>query len=298
MLKQILSKIFIRARNAKNVLTNSTYRFVSFRDLVEMTDAWLLDRVWDYDLIIGVPRSGLLVANLLSLRLSIPLTTPETVGDISWLSKRIPQVANSKFGRVVIVDDSLSSGDTMEEVFELVKSKLPNTQIDKAVLIIKPGEESRADFYHKVIPQPRIFEWNVLHSKKATTIGFDLDGVLCEDIPYGLESDNLRYIEWISNVKRYLVPSYEIDFIISNRLEKYRPQTEEWLKKQGVKYKELFLCPADSKEERKALNPAHKTRVLLDTKPNLFLESSREESIQLSKDTGIPILCISEKVLY
>jgi orotate phosphoribosyltransferase len=50
---------------------------VEYRTVAQLDDAvvsWLADLPRDIDIVAGVPRSGLLVANLLALHLNIPMT--------------------------------------------------------------------------------------------------------------------------------------------------------------------------------------------------------------------------------
>ena len=44
---------------------------------------------------------------------------------------------------------------------------------------------------------------------------------------------------------------YEINTIVTSRLEKYREPTEKWLKDHGVKYKQLIMLDLPSAEERR-----------------------------------------------
>ena len=54
---------------------------------------------------------------------------------------------------------------------------------------------------------------------------------------------------------------------VSNRLEKYRSSTEEWLTKHGVIYKELVLWKIPSKDEREGKLAQNKIESLLRINP-------------------------------
>lgn len=111
--------------------------------------------------------------------------------------------------------------------------------------------------------------------------------------------DEKVYTGWIRNAKPYLIPAFEIDTIISMRLEKYRSDTEEWLARHDVRYGKLMLCDVQIGEEREGKRLVqHKIELLLKTKPWWFWESSFSEAKQIWEATKIPVLCIDEMVLF
>jgi hypothetical protein len=56
---------------------------------------------------------------------------------------------------------------------------------------------------------------------KFGMVGFDLDGVLCEACS---NDKNDACLKFLSTARLYLIPEYESDYIITSRLEKYRPR--------------------------------------------------------------------------
>ena len=152
------------------------------------------------------------------------------------------------------------------------------------------------DLYHEILPGLGLFEWNVLHSKKTDTLVSDLDGVICEDCAPEIDSNEELYCEWIKNAKPYLIPAFEIDVILSSRLEKYRHATEEWLNRHRVKYKKLILWDIPSKEERNFAK--FKIDQLIKIKPGFIWESNSSESEQIWKATKTPTLCVDEMILF
>lgn len=272
------------------------YSFTSFADMLKIVDTWLSGGDWNFDLVVGIPRSGLLVANLIALRLEKPLSTIDSLTNGSiWLSKLIKKP--SEYKKVLLVDDSISTGESMRVARECLQKLLPHATLTTAALIASDESAALVDRYATIIQPRRIFEWNMLHSKKGR-VGFDLDGVLAEEIPHGLESDEPAYIEWITGVRSHLIPTYKIDVIITNRLQKYRVHTEGWLKEHGVRYGELIMCPAGSKDERKRMKIPHKIAALSEYNPDVFFESDEAESDLIARETGIPVLCTTTKRIY
>ena len=291
-----ISKLYLRARSLKRNIIGGKYNFVTVDELVIWTTNWIKSFPNSYDVIVGIPRSGLLVANIITLKLGKLLTTPELFGMTHfWKSKLINR--KGEYKNILLVDDSITSGKTMKESLQLLRSHCGNLNITKAALIATEDSKNLVDLYYRIIPHPRVFEWNLLHAKKGK-LSSDLDGVICENCPPGVDSDEELYTKWIRNAKPYLIPSFEIDVILSNRLEKYRSETEEWLAKHGVRYKELILWDIQYKQERDGKHAQRKIEVLLKIKPAMFWESSFAEAKQIWKATKIPTLCIDEMILF
>jgi hypothetical protein len=190
-------------------------------------------------------------------------------------------------------------GKTMEENFQLLRSHREDLNITKAALIATETSKDSVDLYYRIVNLPRLTEWNLLDTKLGwTKLASDLDGVICENCPPGVDSDEELYTAWIKNAKPYLIPTFEVDMIVSSRLEKYRSDTQKWLAKHGVRYKELFLWGIQSKQERKGKHAQHKIEIFLRKKPDMIWESSLDESVQIWEDIRIPTLCIDEMILF
>jgi hypothetical protein len=290
------SKLYLRSRRLALGITGLGIRFVTLNELFVWTNEWLRSFPTTYDVIVGIPRSGLLVAGIIATKLGKPLTTPELFVQDRFWGKEDVNNKKREYKRILLVDDTIDRGTTIEENFQLLHSHFRNLNITKAVLIATETSKDSVDLYHKIIPYPRAYEWNFLDSKTGK-LGSDLDGVLCENCPPGVDEDEKLYTAWIKNAKPYLIPKFEIDIIVSSRLEKYRSDTVKWLARYGVRYKELFLWGIQSKEERRGRNAQHKIEVFLKKKPDMIWESSFHESKQIWEATKIPTLCIDEMIL-
>ena len=183
----------------------------------------------------------------------------------------------------------------MRENAELLKIHCPDVTVRTAALVVTEETKSHVDLYYKQMHFPRAAEWTLMHHKRGK-LASDLDGVLCENCPKGIDSDEKRYIEWMQNAKPYLIPAFEIDFIITSRLEKYRLQTEAWLQKHGVRYKDLLMWDIPSKADRKGRYAEHKINQIIRIKPDLFWESTLSQAQKIHSQAGIPCLCFDEMV--
>lgn len=300
----LTSQAFLKGRQLKRRLKGKNFNFVSVAEASAWTLEWVKEFPQRYDLVIGVPRSGMFVASLIALKLGRPLTTPELVVKGEYWHSRVvkDKLPFSAVRNVLLVDDSMDSGRAMARAEEDLRALDDTINVHKACLIVRPDKRTEVDLYYKLLEPPRVFEWNILHRKIASYFGHgvlavDLDGVLCANCPPGVDGDEAQYLDWLDNARPYLIPEFEIDAIVTCRLEKYRPQTVGWLEKHNVKYKQLCMWDIDSKAERRGKLAQHKIAELLRIKPDMYWESTAVQSEAIWKATSIPTLCIDEMVL-
>ena len=277
-------------------LFRGSWHYVTIEELSEYTTQWVKQFPENYDVVVGLPRSGLMVAAMIGGKLGKPITTPELFSTHVWMSKR---AESREVKRVLLVDDSFKTGTSMRQAKEtLLKTiKDPKISVTTAAVIISPGCEQYVDLFYTKISSPRIFEWNLLHDHKGV-VAVDMDGVLCKDPPPLLDEDEAMYRDWISTVEPYLIPHFTIDVIVSNRLEKYRAETEAWLKKQRVSYKELRMWNLEeSKMRREGSKARHKIQNILEIKPFMFWESSRKDAEEIVSATRVPVWCVEDNIV-
>jgi hypoxanthine phosphoribosyltransferase len=291
-----VSRLYLRWKSVEHDLVGWTYGFVTFAELMTWTNEWVRSFSQTFDVVVAIPRSGLLVGSIIALKLGKPLTTPELlVADRYWMSTQMRDPVQPR--RLLLVDDSLSSGKTFERSLAMVRAARPGCDITRAALIVTPEAKRLVDLYHVEMPQPRLFEWNMLHVKKGV-LATDLDGVLCENCPPGVDADDVRYGAWVQSARPYLIPSFHIDCVVSSRLERYRADTEAWLARHGVRYGALILWDIASKAEGRGRHAHHKIEQLLRLKPEMFWESNGAQARDIWRATRIPTLCIDEMRLF
>lgn len=297
------NRAFMRTKNLKRNLAGRKFKFVSIDQATVWTNEWIKTFPEQYDLIVGVPRSGVFIASIVALRLGKGLTTPALLADGEyWHSSRAgPKLALDQFRNVLIVDDALDKGRAMGKAKEAVLKANPDFSVTCASLLVKEETKHLADLYHVVMEPPRTYEWNIMHRKIASYAGkgilaVDMDGVLCANAPKGADADEAWYLEWMRNANPYLIPGFEIDIILTSRLEKYREQTECWLRENDVRYKELHMWDVPDKSLRKGF-AKYKIDALLSIKPDMYWESDWEISQRIWDETRIPTLCIDEMTM-
>ncbi|OGT57685.1 MAG: hypothetical protein A3E01_02805 [Gammaproteobacteria bacterium RIFCSPHIGHO2_12_FULL_63_22] len=265
--------------------------FVSYAQLAKDVTDWCSRLPRDIDAVIGVPRSGIIPASMIALQRNIPiLYSGLESGTSNRCSKRLLE-------RVLVVDDSLDSGKSMERMKSWIHARYSGSTIRFEYAAVYPSHESRVtkvDRWYRVVQGPRAFEWNLFHAGNMATACLDMDGILCLDPPPAAIADDAKYEAWLPNATPFHLPTVPIYAIVTARLERYRTATAEWLRQHGVKFTQLIMAPFERKAELWAAG--HGTwkggiyRELDAAK--LFVESSRPQAKEIKRLAGKPVICL------
>lgn len=257
------------------------------------------------DLIVGIPRSGMIPAYMIGMILSKQVITLNEFFINTYeleTTSRINFTNNIK--NILIVDDSIFSGNT----FVKVKNKINQLELNKkynltylAIYYKAEDYKNFIDLALKKVLSPRLFQWNYLNHRFLGTSAFDIDGLLCQDPSNEENDDGIKYKQFLLNAKPLYIPQYKIPYLITSRLEKYRPETEEWLKKNEIKYDHLIMLNNCTAKERQKLNLHAKFKAKQYSQLNdiqLFMESDRNQAIEISKLTKKLCFCTSTDELF
>lgn len=280
--------------------------YKSFADLADDIKDWLIKLPNDYDLIVGVPRSGMLPANLLALYRNLPLTDIQGLMErrLLYSGRRINIKDNQLFSKkdlkVLILDDSVNSGKQMKVVRNRVDSKDCHFDIDYGAVYTSNNGRRVVDNYYEVIDLPRCFEWNIFHHGMLSDSCVDIDGILCRDPTREENDDGHNYKNFVKNVQPYIIPTKKIGWLVTCRLEKYREHTEMWLRKNNVIYNNLVMMDLpDMKARQRASNHAKfKSKIYNQTKAKFFLESSINQAKEIAARTGKYVFCMENNKVY
>jgi orotate phosphoribosyltransferase len=259
--------------------------FVTYAQLAEDVTKWSSRLARDFDAVLGVPRSGIIPASIFGLHRNIK------VGDLKGTFKGGFRDGKRIVKKVLVLDDSSLTGKSILRARTQSRT-LPFDCTFGAVYATRRALP-HLDCYFKILPTPRIFEWNIYHHSILRHACVDIDGVLCVDPTTAENDDGKRYIQFLKTARPLHLPTVEVAALVTNRLEKYRPQTEEWLAQHNVKYKKLVMHPAKSKAERiKMGHVTTKAREYANINYSLFIESSKRQSSGIHRATQKPVLCV------
>ena len=255
----------------------------------------------DIDLVVGIPRSGLLPANLIGLTANIPVTDIDrfvegkTYGFGSTKHWAGLQTDADSWRRVLVIDDSIDSGRSMSEARQLIRDRLGDRDsiLYGAVYGI-PGGHAEADIVLETVPHARVFQWNLLHHKILSQSCVDIDGVLCVDPTDEQNDDGAAYEHFLASAVPLLRVTQKVRYLVTSRLEKYRRHTEEWLAANQIQYDELIMLDLPSAQERRRLgiHGSFKADLYRASDALLFIESEASQAAEIARRSGKPVLCV------
>lgn len=274
--------------------------FKSLGDLDRDILRWIPSLPPGIEAIVAIPRSGLLVGSILSLQTNLPMTDVERFleGRLieSGLSKRTGWSSSEFFSRrrkVLVLDDSVCSGTQLKKTRADLAPMAEKHDLVFGALYVVPGAESFVDCHLEVLPAPRLFAWNLMHSTQLADACVDIDGILCRDPLAEENDDGPKYDEFLRTVPPKIKPSRKIRALVTCRLEKYRPQTAQWLRNNGIDYEELVMWNLPDGKARLAHggHGAFKAGVYTRLGTSLFIESSASQAVDIARHSGKWVVC-------
>lgn len=273
--------------------------FRSFSDLARTITNSLHLLPADLDLIVGIPRSGLLVASLIALELNLPLADLYGFSEGSLLGAGttrknrhwISSVAESK--HALVIDDSVLTGTAIGTAKAVIEAMKTRGKITYAAVYAAKSSLSFVDLYFELCEPPRMFEWNFMHHPHISNWCVDIDGVLCRDPSESENDDGVNYLGFLESTLMRVKPTYEIGWLVSSRLEKYRLETEAWLNKHNIRYRNLVLLDGCTADQRRtgALHGKFKAAVYCKVNAALFIESDLGQAREIARLSGKPVIC-------
>lgn len=260
-------------------------RFRGFADLNRAIVRALPELPRDLDLVVGVPRSGMLVANLLALHLNLPFTDLEGFLEgrlIGTGRRKLRDRADVGTRKALVVDDSVASGREMRRVRARVSEAGLEDEVLFAAAFVRPEGTDLVDFAFEILPGKRCFEWNIMHHPWLNYCCVALEEVLSACPPPG--SGGGRFPP---ESKALHLPAVEIGHVFSFHPESERPAVAAWLAKHGVRHGELVMAgrPED------ALRTL--TRAYRDSRARLLIVGDHASAAAISQRAGLPVLSLT-----
>ena len=271
------------ARTCKQVFrpVKHNWHVITFEDVFGLAVDWADILPKDFDCIIGVPRSGLLIANVLATKMGKPLSTADDfVRGIVWCSK--DHEKPSVYKRVLLVEDAVDSARAMKADIEKLHQYNPSLDVKTACLspTSKAMQEWIDYYYASVNDTPA--EWHMHSFFKNKVLAVDLDGVLLDEA-----TGNPLYI-----------PTFKVEAVITARVESEREKVEAWLKDHGVRYNQLIMFQGAEAERSFENITRYKAKSVQSVGAQWFWESESYQAEEISGLTKIPVYCPTNRMIY
>jgi len=256
------------------------------------------------DLVISFTHGGFIVGNLLALHLHLPLTTISYLkeGKIISSGNRMKNQDHNikKCKELMIVNDSMTNKIEIDRIKKTIKKIHPDKKVTFTTVFADMETIGKNNIYLEHCPTPHIFEWNIYDHTEMKNFCVDIDGVLCHDPLPWQKGEEEKILNFIENAIPLVRIRKKIGFLVTNRLEKYREQTEKWLKKQGIQYGKLYMQNMpDQKARREAKNygqfkgTIYKEKI----KSNMFIESSFGQAREIANISGKMVYCVDKRMM-
>lgn len=271
--------------------------YANYNGLISVCREWL-KTLPEFDVYVGIPRSGCIPALIIALYRNKPFMTLQEflLGLEPKYGKRYRESREIK--KVLILDDSFYSGMTWMEAKKQIEEKHLQIKYDIHYGAVFTSSKVNTHNFHSAmeIPQPRAFEWNILaHDPQIRHACFDMDGVLCVAPTPEQNDDGPAYEAFIKATKPLYKPYLPIKAIITCRLEKYRQMTQDWLREQGIQYEQLIMMPYPTARERQEAgrHAEYKAEKFMAIPESwIFFEDEPAQAQKIAELTRKPVICV------
>ncbi|HSP31111.1 MAG TPA: phosphoribosyltransferase family protein, partial [Halomonas sp.] len=210
----------------------------------------------DYDLVVGIPRSGMIPAYMIGLLLNLNCTDLNSFlnnahimsGSTRKGARYLKTAWDAK--KILLVDDSVMTGRSMRAALEEVERKT-SRQVTRLSIYVERDSIKFVDVFFQILPGPRVFQWNIFHHPVLGSSCLELDGLLCLEPSREKARDEKQYRDFLINAKLLILPTYKVHAVVTDRSEDYRELTLRWLMENNIEHDHLVMNDATSmrKEE-------------------------------------------------
>ena len=275
--------------------------YKSYNDLIADTQRLIRKLKGPYKLVLYIPRSGAIPATIIAQHFGAVLFS------IDEFLKGAPTATYShreqlrKDGRILVVDDSVHAGRRMSRAKKQISETAFRDQQYEFAAVYAGGSRGCVDYWEEFVKQPRMFEWNLYGHSYLKDCGSDIDGVICADPAFSDAQNQEWYENWLPNAEPLHLFTAKVGFLVTNRLERYRAETEAWLKKHNIRYGQLFMSQHPNAKARRAAgdHAGQKAKVYEQfPKARMFIESNPKQAARIYAITGRPVYCVQTNRMH
>lgn len=240
----------------------------------------------DLDMVVGIPRSGIIAATMITLYRNLPMTDMEGLFEGRMIKsghRSIEQINNAgRKCKALVVDDSVASGSQMRAARERLKQLEDRFDfIFAAVYVTKSGAEL-VDIGMEVCPTPRFFQWNVMNHPYMERSCVDVLALLQPEVSQQAVSS--RQLPELWDKAPLFKPKYKFNTLVLPVSQSERERAEQWLIDHGLSFSRLLLAGRDWQGYADARLEAMRD-------PSVFMGYmfGREEAQDAATGSGLPV---------
>ncbi|SFU29352.1 phosphoribosyltransferase family protein [Halomonas korlensis] len=252
-----------------------------------------------YDLVVGIPRSGMIPAYMIGLLLNVNCTDLNSflnnASIKSGITRKGARTLNTAWDaeKILLVDDSVMTGRSIRAALEQIKDRT-SRQVTRLAIYVERDSIKFIDIFFEIAPGPRVFQWNIFHHPVLGSSYVELEGVLCLEPDRGVIQEEERYRDYLMNAKPLVLPTYKLHTIVTHRSEEYRELTLRWLEKHNIEHDHLIMSDASS--TRKAEDFEEYAAQLANhygsSIARLFFAKKELMARRVAEHSGKPVFCL------
>lgn len=201
-----------------------------------------------------------------------------------------------RLDEALTVHDVVTDGAQIDEAQRRLAGLGFAGRLQQIAVFAAPGVHGLLDHTLAEIGHDTVLEWRIMTDPILQRSCVDIDGILCLDPTVEENDDGLEYRSFLQCAVPRWRPTERVGWLVTSRLEKYRPETEAWLDRNGVRYDELIMLDLPSAEARRAAGShgSYKAEVYASVPAILFIESERWQAATIARLADKPVLCLPE----
>ena len=269
--------------------------FVSAERLTRDTLTLIRHLPADVDLVVAIPRSGLLPGSLAAYQLHVPLLTVSRQRGVTdpGHGRRL-EGPRPDPRHVLLIDDTVAGGNEMRHNFPVVRAAYPDARITRAAVYAHPRAADVVDLFAAYYPGEHYLEWNWANAGHGAWTAYDMDGLICDDCPVPDDDDGPRYARFLRETRPLCLPRRAtIPLIVTGRHRKYRDATRAWLDRHGVRAERIEMRDW-AVDPSRAWHEQHGEFKAAHYGPSgcgYFAESCPLQAEVIHRLTGKPVIC-------
>lgn len=232
------------------------------------------------DLVIGVPRSGILAGLFASMASGAPLTDIEGFerGEVVFPAHGEVDLFKTRRLSVLVIDDCVNSGISLAKIRARLLPYCDQHDFTFCVAYGPRKHNRYTDIIFEKLAAPHIFEWNVMHHDLLLGAMVDIDEVIFGDAAPDICNAPFR------------IATKPIGYGVTRLPETMRFRLEEALESWGITVQRIEMLGSNMRETSRA-----KGECYLRTRSFLYIARSAETAEMVACAAAKPVLSLNRQ---